>query len=343
MYWVVISIQFSFEEFFGFLVGFLPFFQLFRFLFISWLVLPQTQGASQIYLSHIAPFLVLHESQIDSYVYTAHEKIKALGADYLARLLHYSKEYASHYMMGTEVHPFTYPVPEPVEATSSFTGSPSAAGSSYVDTFFSKFKYPPTYASMDDSTIGATSVGHPSNSSPFLADPSGSGTGSTLWNSVFKAGAAAIQSTLLLPKISPEGSKFASPDKAGFGSILGKLDHQLFTTNASSPTSSAREVSSAATTGLERSENKVKPVSTSNSSPLAQNSSTLSLNSDTDFEFVKYDESVTIADNTEGESMDKNSIATSPRQRSGSWFSWSKNPASPSDDDASTANPVKLD
>lgn len=348
MYWIVISIQFSLETYFGFLVVLLPFFQLFRFLFILWLVLPQTQGASQIYINHISPFLVLHEGQIDSYVYTAHEKIRTLGADYLSRLLHYAKEYASHYMMSTEVRPYVQAVPEPVLVSPRFQGPPSAAGSSYIDNFFSKFKQPPTFASIDDSTIDPSSSNR-TGSDQILADSSGNGASSTLWSSVFKAGAAAIQSSMLLPKVS-EGLNLAAPGKAGsFGSILNQLDYQLPTSNASATTPQATpKVPTASTTGRENTLAKNRNISSTPNSErsLSQSPSTFSLNSDAEFEFVKYDDSVAApfdTNNDESESLLKKGHAKPPVvQRNISWFGWSKATAT-ADEDSFPSKPVKLD
>lgn len=351
MYWVVISLQFSFEAYLGFLVMYLPFFQLFRFFFILWLMLPQTQGASQIYLNHISPFLELHEGQIDTYIYTAHEKVKVLGADYLARLFHYAKEYISHYMMNTEIHSYVPPA-QATPAPASFAG-PEAAGSSYIDTFFSKFKHPPTLASLDEASLS----GRPSDA-PYLSDPSASGTGSTMWNSIFKAGAAAIQSTLQLPKVPPANQSSDSNKSnlsnlsnlanlsslsnisntaVSFGALIDKLDHQLITNNAG--VSSAAS-DTALTTGSDAASTLTLPKSRA-VSDLPKTPSTSSLN---DFDIIKYDESIapTSADTAEDESaylLGSHQAQAPQARRSTSWFKWGSQADS---EDVMPANPVKL-
>lgn len=320
MYWVVISLQFSLETYFGFLVTVLPFFQFFRFLFILWLVLPQTQGASQIYENHIATFLELHERQIDVYVYNACNNIKILGADYLARFLHYAKEYAAHYTMNTEIHPYSPPAqPEPSHV--GIAASPSAAGSSFIDNFFSKYKQPPSYSHVEESP---TEVSSSHNSPP---EP-------PLWKSMVQLGVSAINYSMQLPKRSADPSRDAPPpavpsSTGSFGSMMNQLEHQL-TGTPSAPAS--RSVSGVSTTGRDAPSLSVPHVRSGVDIPKAPSTSSLN-----DFDIIKYDESV--APSGSGDENDSLlSHATHHSHRSSSWFKWKKDEA-----EEHPAKPVKLD
>lgn len=60
---------------------------------LSYLVLPQTQGAKLIYQSHIHPFLAHHEHDIDRLITSAHHHAKSAGLTYLKRGIELVKEY----------------------------------------------------------------------------------------------------------------------------------------------------------------------------------------------------------------------------------------------------------
>lgn len=316
MYWVVISLQFSFEAYFGFVISVLPFFQMFRFFFILWLALPQTQGASQIYVNHISPFLEHHESHIDSYVYTAHEKVVTVGSGYLARLVHCAREYVLHYVMKTEVQPY---VPaENAEATavegSLFAENNSAAGSSYVDNFFSKFKQPPTFASLDQPTSSDPQTFHPDSSA------SADAPDSTLWGSVFKAGAAAIQSTLQLPKVNSDaGSYLAAPSYTSgaalgsFGDIMGRLDQQLFMRKTEGHSAGSRSKDVTPNNSTTDSTLTIPP-SSSNATVIPSSSSSSSL---VGFDVIKHDDSL-----PEITASSETQIPATVRRTSSMWKFW---------------------
>lgn len=68
MYWVVFAtLQFA-EEVFRPIVRLVPFYGLFKTGFILWLVLPQTQGAIQLYQTKLEPWLRGHNAEIDNFV-----------------------------------------------------------------------------------------------------------------------------------------------------------------------------------------------------------------------------------------------------------------------------------
>lgn len=68
MYWVVFAtLQFA-EDVFRPIVRLVPFYGLFKMGALIWLVLPQTQGAVQIYQTRLEPWLRSHNQDIDNFV-----------------------------------------------------------------------------------------------------------------------------------------------------------------------------------------------------------------------------------------------------------------------------------
>ena len=106
MYWVIIAIQLTAESYFGIVLSVIPFYQFFRFLFMLWLVLPQSQGASQLYITYVQPFLQKHESEIDNFITQSHINAKKIGVEYVARGSHFIKEYLSSLLFGSEMKPY---------------------------------------------------------------------------------------------------------------------------------------------------------------------------------------------------------------------------------------------
>ncbi|KAL8987166.1 MAG: hypothetical protein Q9177_003605 [Variospora cf. flavescens] len=92
MYWVVISCFSLVEYWTFFIVSWTPFYAYIRLCLLSYLVLPQTQGARLIYQSYIHPFLAQHESDIDILITNAHERAKAAGLQYLKRAIDLVKQ-----------------------------------------------------------------------------------------------------------------------------------------------------------------------------------------------------------------------------------------------------------
>ena len=70
----------------------LPFYAYFRLILLSYLVLPQTQGARLLYQNYIHPFLAHHEHDIDKFIISAHDRAKAAGLVYLKRAIEFVKE-----------------------------------------------------------------------------------------------------------------------------------------------------------------------------------------------------------------------------------------------------------
>jgi len=69
-----------------------PFYAYFRLLLLSYLVLPQTQGAKLLYQTHIHPFLAHHEHDIDKFITSAHNRARSAGLIYLKRAIEFIKE-----------------------------------------------------------------------------------------------------------------------------------------------------------------------------------------------------------------------------------------------------------
>jgi len=70
----------------------LPFYGWIRLILLSYLVLPQTQGAKMIYQDHIHPFLTHYEQDIDNFITNAHDRAKTAGLQYLKRAIEFVKE-----------------------------------------------------------------------------------------------------------------------------------------------------------------------------------------------------------------------------------------------------------
>ncbi|KAI4114365.1 MAG: hypothetical protein LQ345_004835 [Seirophora villosa] len=92
MYWVVISCFSLVEYWTFFVVSWTPFYAYIRLCLLSYLVLPQTQGARLIYQSYIHPFLAQHESDIDILITNTHDRAKAVGLQYLKRAIDFVKQ-----------------------------------------------------------------------------------------------------------------------------------------------------------------------------------------------------------------------------------------------------------
>lgn len=306
-------------------------------------MMPQTQGASQVYTTYIKPFLDTHDEEIDDYIVTGLETLKELGADYLTRSLYYAREYASHFMFQTEVRPYQ---PSTTTFASSSNHNEKLSGS-YMDNFFSRLKQPPSFSlSMDDPASSQSSTTKP----VFLSEPSTDNLGPSLWNSVFKAGAAVLQSSLSQHKplqqhlSQPTVSSFARcnekseppadslPDKS-FSSMLNALNDQLQTNNASPADylSTGVDLSSGSapsSTGVKSRSEMAQTAAILNADvrvSLSQVPSSTSLNSDNEFDIIKHEETGPDADETSSLLTRNPHSPTSPAAGdSRGWFGWKK-------------------
>lgn len=69
----------------------IPFYGYIRLLFLLYLILPQTQGARLIYEEKIHPFLEENETQIDEFISSAHDRLKAAGIAYFRHAIEFLK------------------------------------------------------------------------------------------------------------------------------------------------------------------------------------------------------------------------------------------------------------
>ena len=69
-----------------------PFYAYLRLFILSYLVLPQTQGARLLYQAHIHPFLAHHEHDIDNFITSIHDRARSAGLVYLKRAIEFIKE-----------------------------------------------------------------------------------------------------------------------------------------------------------------------------------------------------------------------------------------------------------
>ncbi|KAG0156949.1 hypothetical protein PDIDSM_4132 [Penicillium digitatum] len=87
MYWVVLSITLLAESWTVFIIG-----CWIRLGFMSYLVLPQTQGARLLYQEYVDPFLTHHEREIEEMIGRTHERAKALGLQYFYQAIDLIRE-----------------------------------------------------------------------------------------------------------------------------------------------------------------------------------------------------------------------------------------------------------
>ncbi|KIM54046.1 hypothetical protein SCLCIDRAFT_1222349 [Scleroderma citrinum Foug A] len=66
MYWSVLGCIVGVEYVAEWLVSWIPMYYFIKTLFLLYLVLPQTQGSSYLYINHLQPFFHAHESEIDA-------------------------------------------------------------------------------------------------------------------------------------------------------------------------------------------------------------------------------------------------------------------------------------
>ncbi|MCJ1431054.1 hypothetical protein MMC27_000404 [Xylographa pallens] len=91
MYWVSFALVTLFEAWTWYLVSWIPLYAYIRLMILSYLVLPQTQGARLLYQSHIHPFLAQHEASIEQFITTTHDRAKKAGLGYIEQLIEYIK------------------------------------------------------------------------------------------------------------------------------------------------------------------------------------------------------------------------------------------------------------
>ncbi|KAI9758880.1 MAG: biotin holocarboxylase synthetase [Chaenotheca gracillima] len=93
MYWVVLACVLLVESYTEWILAWFPFYQWIRAILLLYLVLPQTQGAVFLYQTHVQPFLSTHETEIDDFISSAHDRARAIGLQYLKNAIELIKQH----------------------------------------------------------------------------------------------------------------------------------------------------------------------------------------------------------------------------------------------------------
>lgn len=171
MYWVVLACTLLAESWVGWILVWFPFYSWIRAAFLLWLILPQTQGARQVYEIYLHPFLRKNENAIDDFISSAHERAKSAGLSYLKQLI----ELAKQHLLGLP--------PKEAEAP------PPPTTMSYAQSLLARFNLPaakPTFAaagttgsdvySLLANAVAAYAQGSPSATTPALVPQNIRGT-----------------------------------------------------------------------------------------------------------------------------------------------------------------------
>ena len=130
MYWVVLSCFSLFDYWTYFLLSWVPLYAWFRLTLLSYLVLPQTQGAKILYQTYIHPFLAHHENDIDRMITTAHARAVSAGLGYLKQFI----EFVKRNVFGVQQSPSS-------PYAQGFEGG-SGGGGTYAQNLLSRFNLP---------------------------------------------------------------------------------------------------------------------------------------------------------------------------------------------------------
>jgi hypothetical protein len=133
---VLFSLQCSNPFFFD---GRFPFYSWIRLFLLSYLVLPQSQGARILYQDYVAPFFEQHERDIEELIGRTHESAKSLGLQYFYQLIDLVREK----VLGL-------PPQRPATAATPQATGPTA----YAQALLSRFNLPMTTASNIPSSAG---------------------------------------------------------------------------------------------------------------------------------------------------------------------------------------------
>ncbi|KAK9805655.1 hypothetical protein WJX72_010342 [[Myrmecia] bisecta] len=85
-YWVIYNVLTTAETFLGGFFAWVPFYYEAKFVFIIWLIAPQTKGAQLVYEKYLKPFLVKHASKIDPVFASAESVLNSQQLGNLAKL-----------------------------------------------------------------------------------------------------------------------------------------------------------------------------------------------------------------------------------------------------------------
>ncbi|KAK0545700.1 hypothetical protein OC846_005348 [Tilletia horrida] len=86
MYWSILAIIHLIESTVEWVWNWIPLYAHLKILFEFWLVLPQTRGATFLYITYVEPFLDAHENDIDDMIAEGKRKARAAGAAWISKL-----------------------------------------------------------------------------------------------------------------------------------------------------------------------------------------------------------------------------------------------------------------
>lgn len=122
------SCVFLVESWVGFILVWVPFYAYMRLFFLLWLVLPQTQGARQLYETYLHPYLEENEVAIEEFIARTHDRLKAAGMAYLQQAI-------------DAIRTKVLGLP-PAEPTADGPANAAAAPQGYMQTLLARFSVP---------------------------------------------------------------------------------------------------------------------------------------------------------------------------------------------------------
>jgi len=127
-YWIVLSIVLLLESHLSFILSYFPFYAWARLTLHLYLLLPgEQQGATFLYNTYVHPFLAQHETDIERFISTSHDRTKAAGLNYLKRAIDLVKVH----VLGLQ------PTPAPAAQSSALNSNVT-----YAQQLFARFSLP---------------------------------------------------------------------------------------------------------------------------------------------------------------------------------------------------------
>lgn len=215
-----------------------------RFLFLLYLVLPQTQGARIIYTTYIHPYLEDNESQIEDLIATTHDKMKAAGMAYLKQAIE---------LLRTQVFGMA-PSPQAAQAESNNIPA-SERPRSYTQALLDRFQLPAArwlpagtnaavgadfYNFLANAVTAATGASAAPGTGADKDSRSDNTSGAASGVGAFPAGDMTASGTLVPPSIRDNADKmtFLAAQRERLNMVLSSLDReaaQLRSSGATSP------------------------------------------------------------------------------------------------------------
>jgi receptor expression-enhancing protein 1/2/3/4 len=118
----------------------IPFYPWIRAGFLLYLIAPQTQGARLLYQNQVHPFLQEHETAIEDFISSAHDRAKTAGINYLKQAVELLKQ-----------HLLGLPPPQP-------TPPPPPTNLSYTQSLIARFNLPSARSVMPSGGVGSAAT-----------------------------------------------------------------------------------------------------------------------------------------------------------------------------------------